>query len=132
MASHATLYDFRDIDLMMKIADEAEARITSAELADAVGLGENGGTRAIGIRLAWMKRYGFVQYDEKEHDWTLSRSGERITEAHLRAAQIRALEQVPDEAMVEVMSHVTSRYRHSDPVTAQLLRREFLFGTQKR
>jgi hypothetical protein len=34
--------------------------------------------------------------------------------------------------MVEVMSHVTSRYRLGDPVIASLLRREFLFGTQKR
>ena len=132
MASHATLYDFRDIDLMMKIADETERRISAQEMAEAIGLGENGGTRAVGIRLAWMKRYGFVSYDEREHQWALSAAGERITAAHMRAAQIKALEAVPDEAMVEVMSHVTSRYRHGDAVMAQLLRREFLFGTQKR
>jgi hypothetical protein len=132
LPAHATLYDFRDIDIMLRIADEAEQRIESAELADAIGLGENGGTRAVGVRLAWMKRYGFVQYDEKEHRWALSAAGHRITAAHLKAAQLRALESVPDEAMVDVMAHVTSRYRHGDAVMAQLLRREFLFGTQKR
>jgi hypothetical protein len=132
LAAHATLYDFRDIDLMMRIADESERRIESTELAEAVGLGENGGARALGRRLAWMKRYGFVTYNEKEHYWALSAAGERITAAHLKAAQTKSLEKVPDEAMVEVMSHVTSRYRHGDPIIANLLRREFLFGTQKR
>lgn len=132
MPSHATLYDFRDIDLMLRIADQTDQVVESAELADAVGLGENGGTQAMGRRLSWMKRYGFVTYSEKEHRWALSAAGQRITAAHLRAAQTKALEDVPDEAMVEVMSHVTSRYRLGDPVVAQLLRREFLFGTQKR
>jgi hypothetical protein len=130
MAGHATLYDFRDLDLMLKI--EEESRMTSHELAEAVGLGENGGARAIGIRLAWMKRYGFVSYDEKEHSWALSRGGERVTAAQLSAAKKRALDTIDDEAMVEVMAHVTSRYRLGDPLMAQLLRREFLFGTQKR
>jgi hypothetical protein len=132
MPARATVYDFRDIDLMMRIADETEQRISAVEMAEAIGLGENGGARALGRRLAWMKRYGFVVYDENKHDWALSRSGERITEAHLRAAQTRALEAIPDESMVEVMSHVTARYRLGDPVIAALLRREFLFGTQKR
>ena len=131
--ARATLYDFRDIDLMLRIADETERKIESAEMADAIGLGTDGnGPQAIGRRLAWMKRYGFVTYNEKEHFWALSAAGERITSAHLKAAQSKALEEVPDEAMVEVMSHVTSRYRHGDPVIANLLRREFLFGTQKR
>ena len=129
----ATLYDFRDLDLMMRIADDAEKRITSKDLAESIGLdAEDGGTQAVGIRLSWMKRYGFVEYHSNEKDWTLSQGGRRITEAHLRAAQVKAIEAVPDEAMVEVMSHVTSRYRLGDPVIASLLRREFLFGTAKR
>jgi hypothetical protein len=129
----ASLYDFRDLDLMLRIADEAEARITSKDLADAIGLdSEDGGTQAVAVRLAWMKRFGFVEYHDSHHNWTLSAGGRRITQANLRAAQTRAIEAVPDEAMVEVMSHVTSRYRLGDPVIANLLRREFLFGTQKR
>lgn len=129
----ASLYDFRDLDLMMRIADDAEARITSKDLAESIGLDtEGGGTQAVAIRLAWMKRFGFVEFDSNRRDWTLSAGGRRITQANLRAAQTRAIEAVPDEAMVEVMSHVTSRYRLGDPVIASLLRREFLFGTQKR
>ena len=127
----ATLFDFRDLDLMLKIAIEADGGISSQELAESIGLGEEG-ARAVGIRLAWMKRYGFVSLDDTKRKWGLSQSGERITASHLRAAQRRAITAVPDEALVEVMAHVTSRYRLGDPVMAQLLRREFLFGTQKR
>lgn len=129
----ASLYDFRDLDLMMRIADDAEARVTSKDLAESIGLdSDDGGTQAVAVRLAWMKRYGFVEFDSNRRDWTLSAGGRRITQANLKSAQARAIEAVPDEAMVEVMSHVTTRYRLGDPVIANLLRREFLFGTQKR
>ena len=131
MSLHATLYDFRDIDIMLKIAAEANGGISSTELAEAIGLGEEG-AQAVGIRLGWMRKYGFVSRDEEHKTWGLSRSGERITESHLRAAQERTIKAIPDEAMVEVMSHVTARYRHGDPVIAQLLVREFRFGTQRR
>lgn len=126
----ASLYEFRDLDLMMRI--EEESRMTSHELAEAVGLGNNGGPRSVAIRLAWMKRYGFVEYDEKEHAWALSPGGERVTAAHLSKAKERALKDVPDEALVEVMAHVASRYRVGDPLVAKMLSREFLYGTKKR
>lgn len=125
----ASLYDFRDLDLMMRL--EEESRMTSGELAEAVGL-TNGGARHMGIRLAWMKKFGFVEFDEKEHAWALSPGGERVTAAHLSKAKQRALTGVPDEALVEVMAHVAARYRMGDPLVAKMLSREFLFGTQKR
>jgi hypothetical protein len=128
--AHATLYDFRDIDLMLKLADEADenGQTTTAELASALGFAEDD-LRPMGIRLAWMRRYGFLGYDEKAKLWRLSSSGERIVKSNVRATTIAAIERVPDEAFVDVMAHVTSRYRHADPVTATLLRREFAFGT---
>ena len=135
MTAHATLYDFRDIDLMVKMAAVGDelGRISATDLAGEAGLNtENGGPRSMGIRLAWMKRYGFVVYDDKEHLWAPSTAGRRVVEAHLRASQQKTIEQIPDESLVEVMAHVTSRFRLGDPVNAQLLRREFMFGTQRR
>lgn len=134
MAAHARLYDFRDLDLMVRFAEGDDVgRLSSHDLAQLVGLeSDNGGAQAIGIRLAWMKRYGFVVYDQKEHLWALSSAGQRVTNAHLRASTQKTIEAVPDESLVEVMAHVTSRFRLGDPVNAQLLRREFMFGTQKR
>ena len=129
MAS-ASLYAFRDLDLMLAIAD-TENGIEAMELAQAIGLGEDG-ARAAAIRLSWMRRYGMLRYDDKARLWTLSPSGERVTSARLRAAAARTIDALPEESLVDVMAHVTTRYRLGDPVMAQLLRREFLYGTQKR
>lgn len=129
---HASLYDFRDIDLMLKIRAETNGHgIPTSELADLLGF-EEGDNRPVGIRLAWMRRYGMVAFDESDRTWSLSAAGERVTRAHIRSSKITAVERLPDEKMVDVMAHVTSRWRHSDPMLAQMLRREFLYGTQRR
>jgi hypothetical protein len=131
---HATLYDFRDLDLMLHLRDAvngSKSGIPSHELAQMLGFDE-GDSRAVGIRLAWMRRYGMVAYDDRDKLWTLSRGGDRVTQAHLRAPALRAVEQMPDEAAVELMAHVTSRYQRGDSLIAHMLRREFLFGTQRR
>lgn len=125
---HLTLYDFRDVDLMHKLAAEGGADgATSHELADALGMKD--GAQAVAMRAAWMRRFGFFDYDVERRLWRLSASGERIVESDTKAATIDRLEKIPDEQLVDVMAHVTSRYRHGDPVTATLLRREFAYGT---
>lgn len=128
----ASLYEFRDLDLMLAIQEaNGGSGISAMELSETIGLGEEG-SRAAAIRLAWMRRFGMVHYDEKTHLWLLSRGGERVTEAKLKGAASRAIDAVPEEALVDVMAHVTSRWRHGDPMVAQLLRREFLYGTARR
>lgn len=131
----ATLYDFRDMEILLRLAREGdnEGWADTHWMAEAVGLGvDNGGPRAMAMRLAWMRKYGMVERDEEKKMWRLSASGVRVTNAHLKAAQERTIKAVPDEALVDVMSHVTSRYMLGDPVIAHLLRREFLFGTKPR
>lgn len=124
---HATVYDFRDTDLMMKLRDLDGA--SAADLADEVGM--DGHTQAIGVRLGWMKRYGMVEQD-KSGIWLLSQGGGRVIEARIRAAMQQVIEKVPDESMVEIMAHITGRYRLGDPMVAAMLRREFQYGTSPR
>ena len=130
---HATVRDFRDMELMFKLRDEAndDGWADTEALAVAMGFDEDG-RRNVGIRLGWMKRYGMLQRDEQSGLWRLSNGGERVVEARVRASTARQLEALDDEAMVEVMANVTSRYRFADPMTAALLRREFEFGTRPR
>lgn len=130
---HATLYDFRDLDLMLKVAEESNGSkgVSTHELADLLGFDE-GDNRPVGIRLAWMRRYGMVAFDEGERLWRLSPGGRRVATAQLRSREIKLVDELPDESMVEVMAHVTSRYRHGRGMLAHLLRREFLFGTRGR
>jgi len=133
MAKHLTIYDFRDVDLMMKLSsemsDEGEG-IPSDEFADSLGMSRD--VQAVSQRCSWMVRYGFFQFDKEKRLWTLSPAGERIVKAQELASGIDELAALDDEAMVDVMAHVTSRYRYGDRVTATLLRREFVHGTSPR
>jgi hypothetical protein len=126
---HATVYDFRDLDLMLKL-DAEGGEAATWELAEAMGFGEQD-RQSLAIRLSWCRRYGMLDFDQERRLWRLSKGGERVTQARVKAAATRQLEALPDEAMVEVMAAVTSRWRHGDPMIADLLRREFLFGTQR-
>lgn len=129
----ASLYDFRDLDLMHKLAEEAdeEGWVELEHLARSMGLGDSH-NRNMGVRMSWMRRYGMVSYDDKRKLWRLSSGGDRVVAARLRAAAQRELESLPEEAMVETMASVVSRYRFVDAMTATMLRREFLFGTAPR
>jgi hypothetical protein len=129
----ATLYDFRDVDILYRIAEEMNGAkgIPTTEIAELLGF-EEGDNRPMGIRLAWMRKYGMVLFDEKDRLWRLSAGARRVIAAREQAREIEVVDRLPDESMVEVMAHVTSRYRHGQSYLAHLLRREFLFGTQKR
>ena len=121
--------EVRDLDLMMKL--RGLGAITSKELAQEMGLSDDHGAQHVGVRLGWMRRYGMVEFG-KDRKWELSRGGGRVVESRVKAAMQRDLLEVPDEQMIEVMSHVTTRWRLGDPMIANMLRREFVFGTQRR
>jgi len=129
-----SLYDFRDLDLMLKIADEAddEGWVETRALAEALGVEEGEKVHGVGVRLGWMRKFGMLERDDERQLWRLSAGGDRVTRARLRAAATKQIESVPDEALVDVMAHVTARYRLGDPVMATMLRREFRFGTDPR
>lgn len=128
MTQSVGLMEFRDLDLMLAV-EAAGGAVTSAQLAEAIGVD---GAQGTAIRAAWMRRFGIFDFDEKTGIWTLSASGQRVVKAKRAAAALNQVEKVPDEAMVDVMSHVTARYRLGDPAMAHMLRREFLFGTSPR
>jgi hypothetical protein len=125
----AGLMEFRDLDLMLAV--DLNGGLTSAGLSEVLGLGGEG-TQGAAVRAAWMRRFGMFDFDEKAKLWTLTPSGQRVVQAKRQAASLKAVERVPDESMVDVMSHVAARYRLGDPMMANLLRREFLFGTSPR
>jgi hypothetical protein len=132
MPNHATLYDFRDLDLMLKLEDEAddEGWADTEHMARALGFEDN--RLPISRRLSWMKHYGMVEYDQHGKRWRLSNSGLRVVKAKVRTATSRQIEALEDEAFVDVMAKVGQRFRHGSPMIAHMLRREFLYGTAPR
>ena len=129
-----SMFEFRDSDLMFKLAEEGddEGWVETRALASALGVADDDKINGVGQRLSWMRRYGFLDFDQQRRLWRLSQSGQRITESKLRAAAAKTIDSVPDESLVEVMAHVTTRFRLGDPVVAQMLRREFRYGTDPR
>ena len=127
---HATLYDFRDLDLLLKLeaCADADGWVETAEAAESLGFDRG---LAVSSRFSWMRRYGMLEFDRKRSMWRLTPGAKRVTEARLRASQSKAIEELPDELMIEVMSKVTQRYIHGTPMVASMLRREFLFGTKR-
>ena len=123
----ASLYEFRDLDLLLRLTENGG--MTSGQMAEAFGIGDN---RAAGMRLAWMRRYGMVDLDEANGAWSVSAAGKRVIEAKLKAREIAVFDKLPDEAMVEAMAQVTSRYIAGQPMLAHMMRREFLYGTGRR
>lgn len=128
----ATLYDFRDLDVMFHLAEAENGGVPTHDLAELMGFDAEEGGRNLGIRLGWMRRYGMVKLNERERMWQLTPGGLRVVQAHELAPALRAIEKMPNEQMVEVMAHVTSRFQRGDTMLAAMMRREFLFGTKKR
>lgn len=127
--SRVTVFDYKDTDLMAHLANTSAEGMTASDVAEEMGFQDDDGTRAVGMRFAWMRKYGMLKYDEKTKLWTLTNGADRVMTAQKLAAMTEVIEKVPDEQMVEVMAHVTSRYRLGDPMMASLLRREFQYGT---
>jgi hypothetical protein len=123
------VYDIRDLDLMLRVADLTS--VTAKDLVKEFGANEDGGQH-IASRLAWMRRFGMLSLNEKSREWSLSEGGQRVTKAQMKAVAKSRIESIPDEEMIEVMAHVTSRVRLGDPMTAAMLRREFQYGSRVR
>jgi hypothetical protein len=122
-----SMREFRDFDLMLKLKESGP--IPSKELAGELGADEYGSH--LGRRLGWMRRYGMLDRDPKTKLWSLTEGGSRVIYARKRARLMAELEELPAEELIEVMAAITARYRLGDPMTAVMLRREFVFGTQR-
>jgi hypothetical protein len=128
--SGASIFEFRDLDVLLKLREEQDVDgfVESAHLSRALGIGERG--TDVASRLNWMRHYGMLEFDSERRLWRLTSAAERVTEAKLRAAQSRTIEAIPDESLIDVMAKVTQRYRSSNGMLAEMLRREFKYGTR--
>jgi hypothetical protein len=77
-----------------------------------------------------MRHYGMLERSDKGL-WSLTDAGSRVVWARRRAALLDELASLPSEELIEVMAAVTARYRTGDPMISTMLRREFIFGTQR-
>jgi hypothetical protein len=126
------LYAFSDEELLALVKDnlDTEGWVTSAELADAIGIPDDEDNRlnGIGIRLGWMGRYGVVRKDTEKKvpaRWTITGRGIVILEATFSKSLEDQLAGLKGEALWRLSQTISARYSDADDVSAVLVRRSF-------
>ena len=128
------LYAFSDEELLHLVKDnlDTEGWVTSAELADAIGIpaDEENRLSGIGIRLGWMQRYEVIRKNTEPPllptRWTLTGRGIVVLDATFSKALDEQLHGLKGEALWRLAREVTGRYVETDNVSASLVRRSFL------
>jgi len=130
-SSSLNLYAFSDEELLALVKDnlDQEGWVTSAELADAIGLDPEDDNRShcVAQRLSWMVRFGVVQKDKEKVParWTITGRGIVILEATFSADLQAALAKMKGDALWRLARDVTTRYGQADQASAVMVRRSF-------
>jgi hypothetical protein len=119
--------DFSDIALLHVFDDclDEDGTTDSAAIASALELETDHPRQNVGIRLAWLARYGVIVQQSETKRWQWTTQGEKAFRATLTRGQERALHNISDEAMLKVMHNVGDRLDRLSPLSRTLLRREW-------
>ena len=136
-----TIEHFSDRELINLVIDHAadDGWVNTVDLAEILGLAVNGskGAVSIGLRFSYLKRIGMMEREERLAEgetlkrWRLTQLGEQYGRGHLRAAAQKQLDKLDDQALLEVTTFLTDRYRQIGGGGATLMRREWRYGTSK-
>jgi hypothetical protein len=112
-------------------------------LAERVGLVANGmseaqlaihSRRCISGRLSWIRKLsGTVERhpDKSSLFWRLTVSGQEIVQARLSQALVTGLDQIADANSLLALDALSRRFRRADVKAANLMRREWMYGTHR-
>jgi hypothetical protein len=127
--------DFSDVELLALVNDHADSDgyVKTEEMVLIVGLDVENARQCVGSRFSWLARYGAMEKNPDEvGSWRLSAVGLAMVKGNLSASEKRTLENLADEKLLSLARGVTNRYRSTGATGAQLMRREWQYGTSKR
>lgn len=134
MAS-ATLYDYSDREMLHILDDVAgpDGWIETEHIARKMFGATNSGPpskdalRCVAVRMSWMRRYGLVEKSGKSREarWRMTEFGERALKAGLKSSEVKAVENLDEEDLAEVMMRFGARYHYVSREAATLMRREW-------
>lgn len=144
-AASLRLENYSDRELLHLIDNLAdhEGWVLDEHLAERIGLRVSGMSdlelliytrRCVGIRLSWIKRLtGCVERhpDKKDYRWRLTDAGLAVVRAKLTSSLSNGLTQTDDANVLLALEVIGRRYTHAKPGSANLLRREWAYGTHK-
>lgn len=133
------LFEFTDPEFLAVIRDNGdnEGWVSTAELADSIGLRGEDRNRNCGSRLSWMRRFGCVERDLQpgsptKGSWRLTEIGEILINSQMKAAQLRALSDLDDGQLWDASRLLLDLYQQTGDEAAQLIRRSFRVGLHRR
>lgn len=91
--------------------------------------------RCVAVRLSWIRRLtGCVERNpiKSARSWRLTVSGEEVTKAKIASNIEDALGSMGDFSTLQALDALSRRYRRADRGAANLMRREWLYGTHRR
>jgi len=127
--------DFSDVELLALVADymDQEGWVTTEEMVLAIGLDVEHARHCVSSRFSWLARYGAMHKNpDKTSSWGLTAVGRAMVKGKLSIRETTMLEKMPEDKLLSLARGVTLRYRTSAATSAQLMRREWQYGTSKR
>lgn len=145
MAGNLKLENYSDREMLHLLNDLAseEGWVDVEILAARVGLSPNGmseaqlaihARRCVSVRLAWIRKLsGCVERhpDKGSLLWRLTETGEAVVSAKLSQAIVQGLDQMGELNSLLALDALSRRYRRADVKAANLMRREWVYGTHR-
>lgn len=145
MAGNLKLENYSDREMLHLLNDLSgeEGWVDVEILAARVGLSPNGmseeqlrlhANRCVSVRLSWIKKLsGCVERhpDKSRKSWRLTVSGHELVSARISQAVLTGLDQMGEFPALLALDALSRRYRRADVKAANLMRREWIYGTHR-
>lgn len=130
------LYDMPDRELLHVVNDLADNDGWAAHgaLTDRLGINHKHPGNCVGVRMGWMKKYGFIvsEYIDGERHYRLTTNGEQLMKGKLTPSVQKALDKMGEGDMMVLMRETTGRFRTMTPEASTMMRREWQRGALMR
>lgn len=145
MAGNLKLENYSDREMLHLLNDLAgeEGWVDVEILAARVGITPNGmseaqlaihARRCVSVRLSWIRKLsGTVERhpDKNSLLWRLTDTGTQVVSAKMTDALAARLDSMEDFASLAALDALSRRYRRADVKAANLMRREWIYGTHR-
>lgn len=133
-----TLEEFSDREFLFAFEEHADAdgTVTSAELAEGMGLSASDGfehpVSNVASRLSYLKRIGIAARDTDTRRWFLTDRGLAVLHSGLRARETRALEEFSDDALFAAVAVMGKRLVAAGAESATMASRQWRYSVAER
>jgi len=127
-----TLFDYSDRELLHIVFDAQDEKTGYArtkDIADALGITGDRRNHSVGVRLAWLKRWGAVAKHESQSRWAVTQIGVELMNGDMTDRQKALVQQTDDGDALMLTREMTRKYRRSGVTAGHLIRREWKRGT---